>query len=79
MLSGHEKVKMFLEMKFQDPNEIQTMRLCDAKKMIVGRHYCFKGKGIYSGTCSMSYWHFPNVMQVKPLPLPDFSCILKKE
>ena len=53
MLSGHEKVKMFLEMKFQDPNEIQTMRLCDAKKMIVGRHYCFKGKGIYSGTCSM--------------------------
>ena len=50
-------------------NEIQTMLLCNAKKMIVGRHYCYKGKGIYSGTCSMKYGHFPNVMQVKPCAL----------
>ena len=52
MLLCHEKVKMILEMKFQDkrnPNDA-TLR---CKKMIVGRHYCYKGKGIYSGTCSM--------------------------
>ena len=37
MLSGHKKVKMVLEMKFQDktnPNDA-TVR---CKKMIVGRH-----------------------------------------
>ena len=53
------------------------MRLSDVE-LIVGRHYCYKEKDIYSGTCSMQYGHFPNVTQVKPLPLPDFSCILKK-
>ena len=45
-------MKMVLEMKFQDkmnPNDA-TVR---CKKMIVGRHYCYKGKGIYSGKCSM--------------------------
>ena len=78
MLLGHRKVKIVLEMKFQDkqnPN-YATVR---CKTMIVGRHYCYKGKGIYSGTCSVEYGHFPKVMQVKPLLLPDFSCILKKE
>ena len=68
MLSGHKKVKMVLEMKFQDKTKSKR-----CIKMIVGRHYCCKGKGIYSGTCSMKFGLFPNIMQVKPLPLPDFS------
>ena len=74
MLSGHKKVKMVLEMKFQDKTKFKR-----CIKMIVGRHYCYKGKGIYSRTCSMKCGHFPNVMQEKPLPLPDFSCLLKKK
>ena len=48
MLSGHKKVKMVLEMKFQDKTKF---KIC--MKIIVGRHYCYKGKAIYSGTCSM--------------------------
>ena len=48
MLSGHKKVKIVLEMKFQDKTKSKR-----CIKMIVGRHYCYKGKGIYSGTCSM--------------------------
>ena len=48
MLSGYKKVKMVLEMKFQDKTKSKR-----CIKMIVGRHYCYKGKGIYSGTCSM--------------------------
>ena len=63
MLSDHEKVKMVLEMKLHDKTKFKR-----CVKMIVGRHYCYKGKGIYSGTCSMLCGHFPNVMQVKPLP-----------
>ena len=47
MLSGHKNVKMVLEMKFQE--KTKTKRCI---KMIVGSHYCYKGKGIYSGTCS---------------------------
>ena len=78
MLSRHKKVKMVLEMKFQDKTKFKRCN-CAMLKMIVGRHYCYKGKGIYSGTCSVKYGHFPNVMQVKPPPLPDFSCILRKE
>ena len=53
MLSGHKKVKMVLEMKFQD-----KMKSKRCIKMIVGRQYCYKGKGIYSGTCSMLMWAF---------------------
>ena len=78
MLSGHKKVKMVPEMEFQDKTKSKRCD-CAMQKMIVERHYCYKGKGIYSETCSMQYGHFPNVMQVKPLPLLDFSCILKKE
>ena len=74
MLLGHKKVKMVLERKFEDKTKYKR-----CKKMIVGMHYCYKGKCIYSGTCSMECGHFPNVMQVKLLPLPDFICILKKE
>ena len=74
MLSGHKKVKMVLEMKFQDKTKSKR-----CIKMIEGRHYCYKRKGIYSGTCSMKCGHFPKVMQVKLRPLPDFSCILKKK
>ena len=48
MLSGHKKVKLVLEMKFQD-----KMKYKECIKMTVGRHYCYKGKAIYSGTCSM--------------------------
>ena len=48
MLSGHKKVKMVLEMKFQDKTKSKRYI-----KMIVGRHCCYKRKGIYSGTCSM--------------------------
>ena len=77
MLSGHKIVKIVLEMKFQDKAKSKRCD-CLMQKMIVGRHYCYKGKGIYSGTCSMQYGYFPNVKQVKPLSLPDFSCILKK-
>ena len=29
---GHKKVKMVLEVEFQEKNKIQTMRLCNAKK-----------------------------------------------
>ena len=49
---GHKKVKIVLGVKFQDKTNLSdaTVR---CKKMIVGRHYCYKGKGIYSGTCSM--------------------------
>ena len=48
MLSGRKKVEMVLEMKFQD-----KMKSKRCIKMIVGRHYCYKRKGIYSGTSSM--------------------------
>ena len=48
MLSDHKKVEMVLEMKFQDKTKFKR-----CIKMIVGRYYCYKGKGIYSGTCSM--------------------------
>ena len=48
MLSGHKKVEMVLEMKFLDKTKSKRFI-----KMIVGRHYCYKRKGIYSGTCSM--------------------------
>ena len=74
MLSGYKKVKMVLEMKFQDKTKSKR-----CIKMIVGRYYCYKGRGIHSGTCSMQCGYFPNDMQVKRLPFRDFSCILKKE
>ena len=48
MLTGHKKVKMVLKMKFQDKTKSKQ-----CIKMIVGRYYCYKGKGIYYGTCSM--------------------------
>ena len=48
MLSDHKNVKMTLEIKFQDKTKFKR-----CIKMIVGRHYYYKGKGIYSGTCSM--------------------------
>ena len=48
ILSRYKKVKMVLQMKFQD--KAKSKRCI---KMIVGRYYCYKGKGIYSGTCSM--------------------------
>ena len=48
MLSGYEKVKMVLEIKFQDKTKSKQ-----CIKMIVRRHCCYKGKGIHSGTCSM--------------------------
>ena len=46
------KSEMVLEMKFQDKTKSKR---CDSvmQKMIVGRQYCYKGKGIYSGTCSV--------------------------
>ena len=53
-------MKMVLEMKFQDKTKSKR-----CIKMIVGRRYCYKGKGIYSGTCSMECGYFPNVVQVK--------------
>ena len=55
MLSGQKKkkkLKMVLEMKLQvkrDPND-GTVR---CKKVIVRRHCYYKGKIIYSGTCSL--------------------------
>ena len=49
MLSGHEKV---LKMKFQDKTKSKRCD-CTMQEIIVGRHSCHKGKGIYSGTCSM--------------------------
>ena len=48
ILSRYKKVKMVLEMKVQD--KAKSKRCI---KMIVRRYYCYKGKGIYSGTCSM--------------------------
>ena len=48
MLSGHKKVIMVLERKFQDKTKSKQ-----CIKMIVARQYFYKGKGIYSGTCSM--------------------------
>ena len=51
MLSGHKKVKMVLEMKFQDKTKSKRCD-CAMQIMIVGRHYCYKEKSIYSGTCS---------------------------
>ena len=43
MLSGHKKVKMVLGTKFQDKTKSKR---CDSsmQKMIVGKHYCYKGK-----------------------------------
>ena len=43
MLSGHKKVKMVLDMKFQDKTKSKRCD-CAMQKMIVGRHYCYKGK-----------------------------------
>ena len=43
-----KKVKMVLEIKFQDKTKSKR-----CIKMIVGRHCCYKGNGIYSGTCLM--------------------------
>ena len=37
MLSGHKKVKMVLEMTFQDKTKSKR-----CIKVIVGRHYCYK-------------------------------------
>ena len=48
ILSGHNKVKMVLEMRFQDKTKSKRWI-----KMIVGRHYSYKGNGVYSGRCSM--------------------------
>ena len=78
MLSCYKKVKMVLGMKFQYKTKSKRCNR-DMQNMIVGRHYCYKGKGIYSGTCSMKYGHFPNFMQFNSLLLPDFSRILKKK
>ena len=50
MLSGDKKSENGSRDEVSRKGEIQPMRLCDAKKMIVGGHYCYKGKHIYSGT-----------------------------
>ena len=52
MLSGHKKVKMVLGMKSQDKTKSERCEYA-TQKNIMGRHYCYKGKGMYSGTCSM--------------------------
>ena len=43
MLSGHKKVKIILEMKFQDKTKSKRYDCAMQKKMIVGRHYCYEG------------------------------------
>ena len=45
MLSGHKKVKIILEMKIQDKTKSKRYDIAmqKKKKMIVGRHYCYKG------------------------------------
>ena len=48
MLSGHKKVKMVLEIKFQDKTKSKRYE-CAMQKMIVGSHYCYKEKSICSG------------------------------
>ena len=48
MLSGYKKGKMILEMKFQDKTKSKQSIKNDSRE-----HYCYKEKGIYSGTCSM--------------------------
>ena len=50
--SGHKKVKIVLEIKFQDKTKSKrcdyAMRKNDSRKAL-----CYKGKGIYSGTRSV--------------------------
>ena len=43
---------MVLGMKIEDK---MKSKQCEStiQRIIVGGHYCYKGKGIYSGTCSM--------------------------
>ena len=53
MLSDNKKAKMVPEMKFQDKTKSKQCNSAMQKKIIAGRHYCYKGKGIYSGTCSL--------------------------
>ena len=48
MLSSHKKMKIVLELKIQDKTKSKR-----CKKIVVESCYCYKGKGIYSGTCSM--------------------------
>ena len=43
MLSGHKKVKMVLERKFQDKTKSKQ-----CIKMIIARQYCYKGKDIFN-------------------------------
>ena len=69
MLSGHKKVKIVLEMKFQDKTKSKR-----CIKMTVERHYCYEGH---------LFWKMFNVMWAiskrhasVALPIPDFSCIL---
>ena len=42
MPSGHKKVKMVLEMKFQDKRKSKR-RDCAMQKMILEKHFCYKG------------------------------------
>ena len=71
MLSGHKKVKMVLEMKFQDKTKSKR---CDCAMQKNDSMNILEYVPSNMGKTSTS-----NFMQVKPLPLPDFSCNLKKE
>ena len=51
MLLGHKKVKIVLGMKFQDKTHLNET----IQKVIVGRHCCYKGKRIYSGTIQCQF------------------------
>ena len=76
MLSGHKKVKMVLGMKSQDKTKSERCEYAMQK--------IYNGEGsivIKEKACILEhvqYGHFPNAMQVKPLSLPHFSCILKE-
>ena len=48
MLSGNKKVKMVQELKIQDKTKSKQ-----CIKMIVGRHYCYKRRAIFSATSSI--------------------------
>ena len=67
MLSGYKKVKMVLEMKFQDKTKSKRCD-CPMQKMLVGRHSFYKRKDIYSETCSI--WAFSK-RHVSEAPTPS--------
>ena len=49
---SHKKVKMVLEMKFQDKTKCKRCD-CAMQKNDSRKDYCYKGKYIYFGACSM--------------------------